>query len=445
LKTSPSPALPRELSLFDTTSIIVGIIIGSAIFKASPDIAKNTPNAIGFFAVWAAGGLLTLIGSLCYAELATTYDEPGGDFVYLTRAFGRQAGFLFAWAQLWVVRPGAMGAMGFVFQEYAQQLAPLPERWAVLYAAAPIVLLTAVNAAGVQAGKWTQNVLTSAKVLGLLSVAVAGLVATAAPQAAPASPAGEPNWGLAMVLILFAYGGWNDMAYVSAEVKNPERNLWRSLACGAGAVTAIYLLVNLAFYRVLGFEGIRQSQGIAAKVAGHAMGEFGATFVSLLVCISALGAIHGMIFTGSRIYYALGKDHRLFRPLAQWKGAPVASLAVQALVTLAVMLGFGLSTENGFSRMVNYTVVVFWSFLCLTIISTLVLRWREPDRPRPFRAPALPLLVLVMCAACAYMAYSTANYAQSQGTNEVAWSGACVAVGGILAIVDAILRRRERG
>ncbi len=174
----------RSLSLFDATSIIVGIIIGAGIYEATPLIAANTGDLLSLIAVWLIGGLLAVIGALCYAELATTYPEDGGDYVYLKCAFGRRLAFVFAWCELWIVRPGSIGAMAFVFARYANQLVPLgtaSEAFAP-YAAGAIILLTGINLVGVQEGKLTQNLLTAAKVIGLLSVFAVAFYGSALPR-----------------------------------------------------------------------------------------------------------------------------------------------------------------------------------------------------------------------------------------------------------------------
>ncbi|HQU46706.1 MAG TPA: amino acid permease, partial [Pirellulales bacterium] len=312
-----SPAAPRrQLTLFDTTSIIVGIIIGSSVYVTAPQIAASVPDTLSFLAVWLLGGLFALVGSLCYAELATALPADGGDYVYLSRAYGRPVGFLFAWCELWLVRPGAIGSLAFVFAEYADQLMPLGRHAPVIYAAGATAVITTINLFGVVTGKWTQNVLTLAKVLGLAAVVVIGFSA--------ASPVHEPhdlhtstpeaNWGLAMIFILYAYGGWNDMAFVSAEVRDPERNIVRALVVGATSVTGIYLLLNASFVYALGLDGVRNAPALAADVVRLGLGPWGAKAVSVLVAISALGAINGMTFTAARIYYAMGTCHRLFAP-----------------------------------------------------------------------------------------------------------------------------------
>ena len=250
--------------------------------------------------VWVLGGLLALVGAFCYAELATAYPRDGGDYLYLTRGLGRKTGFLFAWAQFWIVRPGNIGALAYVFADYANRLWPLGQGKPALvaYAAASVVVLTGINVLGVREGKWTQNLLTAVKVLGLAAVVVAGFcfAAPAAPTKVHALPA-ETNLYLAMIFVMFAYGGWAEMAFVAAEVRNPQKNILRALLLGTAAVTLIYVLINLAFLHALGLAGM-QEKGVAAKVMPIAMGPWGQRLISLLICISALGAINGTIFTG---------------------------------------------------------------------------------------------------------------------------------------------------
>ncbi|HEV3003791.1 MAG TPA: amino acid permease [Pirellulales bacterium] len=456
-------ALPqRRLTLFDTTSIIVGIIIGSAIYKTAPVIAGYVPTPTALLGVWLAGGLFAFVGSLCYAELATTFPLEGGDYAFLTRAYGRPLGFLFAWCELWVIRPGSIGAMAFVFADYAKEIVSLGNHSRVVYAAGAVVFLSLVSILGVTTGKWTQNVLTAAKVTGLLIVFAVGMS-----HVAPAPTSGhdaeavetgetvatnaaelttidgphefEPKWALAMIFILYAYGGWNDMAYVGAEVRNPERNILRALILGTAVVTLIYVLLNIAFLHALGIEGTRHAKVVAADVARLAW-PWGGTAVSALVAISALGAMNGMIFTGGRIYYAMGAEHRLFSLLGIWSrrlGTPACSLTVQGAITLAVVLYFGLSAgrlaEDAFDNMVNFALPLFWAFLLLVGISLLWLRDREPHTVRPFRVPFYPWIPMVFCGGCGCMVGASVVHAVEYGTPEALW---VLAAGVVVAVVN---------
>jgi len=333
---APSAAPQRHLTLFDSTCIIVGIIIGAGIYETTWLIASNVPTnwtllpsfsllgvwsfpgvvvpgAWSLVAVWIIGGILSLLGALCYTELANMYPKEGGDYVYLTRAYGRPIGFLFAWSQLWVVRPGSIGAMAYIFARYANRLVPLdsylagiapmePGQMAMLvYAAGSVLLLSAINILNVQTGKWTQNLLTVLKFLGLGAVCVVGFLVESPKSgvaAAPASGGGSIDIGLAMILVLFAYGGWNEMAYVGSEVRNPKKNILRALLLGTVAVMACYVVATLAFLHAFGFEGVRGAQAVAADVMQLHLGPPGEKFISLLIAVSALGSINGQIFTG---------------------------------------------------------------------------------------------------------------------------------------------------
>ena len=291
----------RSLTLFDSTALIVGIIIGVGVYQNAPLIARGAQGCWGLAGLWILGGVLSLCGALGYAELASAYPRQGGDYVYLSRAYGPWAGFLFGWMQLAVVRPGDIAVMAFAFATYARTLydpfaGAEPALTLRLYAAGSVALLTAVNVAGVAAGKWTQNGLMAVKIAGIVAIAA---VALGSPQGSAAAGAVEPfPWSVALILVLFAYGGWNEMAYVAAEVRDSDRNIVRALALGTVAVLALYLALNGAFVYGLGYAGLAASSAVAAEVVAAAFPGAAGRLVAALVCISALGAVNGLIFTG---------------------------------------------------------------------------------------------------------------------------------------------------
>jgi amino acid transporter len=406
----------RQLSMFDTACIIVGIIIGAGIFRAPPLVAASLPSTSLILTAWLAGGLLALLGALCYAELTTTYPEPGGDYVYLTRAYGSRVGFLFVWAEFWIIRPGSTGPMAFVFGEYFKQLLPLGTGYDTLvYAVLAIIGITGLNMLGVRAGKWTQNLLTVIKVLALVGVFLAAFAVNIPLPPSPTSNLAMPPIAaisFAMLMVMFCFGGWNDVAFVASEVRNPERNLLRSLLLGVGVVTVVYLLVNIAYLHVLGVEGLANSNTPATDMMNLSVGSRGQRLASALICVAALGAINGMIFTGARVYYALGRKLSKFGWLAHWNermDAPLRSIGLQSLVILGMVVGFGLM-ENDFERLVIFTAPCFWLFLLLVGISLFVLRRRDADRKRVFRVPAYPVIPLIFCLGSLFMFYSTASY-----------------------------------
>ena len=282
-------------------------------------------------ALWFVGGLLSFCGAVGYAELATTYPEQGGDYVYLTKAYGRWAGFLFGWLQTLVVRPGDIAVMAFVFATYAENL--VGHRWI----GKPGPRGGGGRCAhGCQRCRRTQrgahaNVLTVAKVVGVSLVIVVAVLGPGA-EAAPVeelSPEQPVPLAIALVLVLFSFGGWNETAFVAAEVREPRRNIVRAMVLGMAVVTVIYLAVNASFLHVLGFHGLASSEAVAAETVASVFPEAAGSMVSALICLCALGAVNGLVFAGARIAYAVGRDHRLFGALGRWSertGTPVRAL-----------------------------------------------------------------------------------------------------------------------
>jgi amino acid transporter len=403
-----SEARTPQLRLWDAVSLIIGIIIGAGIFRTPADIFQQVPGPWTGLAVWVLGGLLALVGAFCFAELASTYPRSGGEYVYLTRAFGPFVGYLFAWAQLTVIRPGGIAAVAYVFAEYAAKLFDLGSTGELCLAVAAILLLTMINIAGVTLSATTQNLFTGAKVLGLLALVVVGL-AWGRYEAPPETTVTLTWRGFTevMIMVLWTYSGWHEAAYVAAEVKDRRRNLPRALLIGTVTVTLIYLMVNAAYLLGLGFSGAR-SVTLAADLIGHAWPGQGERVMALLVIVSSLGAVNGMIFTTARIYAEFGGDHRLFIPLSRWSrrwGTPVRALVVQGIICLAMTVAawsWG-SGKNTFEEMLYLTAAVFWGFFLLTGIALFRLRRLDRDIPRPFRVPSYPLLPLLFCTWCGGM------------------------------------------
>lgn len=421
-------AAPKpSLTLPDAVALIVGVVIGAGIFQTPALVADQADSDIAVLLFWLVGGVVSLVGALCYAELATVYPNVGGAYYYLKRAFGREVAFLFAWARMTVIQTGSIALLAFVFGDYVSQIWRLGTFSSSVYAAVAIALLTALNIIGLQQGKWTQNLLSAAKVLGLLMVVIIGL--TAIPNSpAPVESASSGTWGLAMVFVLLSYGGWNEAAYISAEIQDGRRNIVRSLIWSIGIITAIYLLINLAYLRGLGLANMAQSEAVAADLMRSIWGAPGALFISVLIAIATLGATNATIFTGARTNYALAQDFSLFGFMRRWQqgsSSPTHALLLQAAIALALVF-LGTLTRKGFQTMVDYTAPVFWFFFLLSGISLLVLRIREPNIVRPFRVPFYPLTPLLFCAVCAYLLYSSLVY-----TGVGAIAGVLVVAAGI--------------
>ncbi|MDP9129915.1 MAG: amino acid permease [Candidatus Binatota bacterium] len=408
--TATTTAAPRPvLSVFDAVMIITGIVIGGGIFAFPPLVAGMTGSVEWMFGAWILGALLALIGALCYAELATTFPNAGGDYYFLTRAYGRNVSFFFAWARVTVISTGAIALLAFVFGDYMSRVLSLGEHSSVIYAILIVIVLTAVNIAGLRASARAQNVMSVLEVLGLLFVVVAGFVAPAATSTAPVAPtSGVPAlFGTALLFVLFTYGGWNDAAYISAEVKGGRRAIVKVLVVSLLVITAVYLLFVAALVVGLGFDGLKASKQVAADVAQRAFGSFGEKLIGAIVALAALTSINATMLVTARTNYSLGKDWRIFAFMSHWnaeRDAPIVALVTTSVITLLIVL-IAAANQGGVKFMVDFTAPVFWLFFLLTGIGLFVLRFRYPQVARPFKVPLYPILPIVFVGTCAFLLY----------------------------------------
>jgi APA family basic amino acid/polyamine antiporter len=438
-------ARPRPaLKLVDAIALIVGIVVGAGIFRTPALVAANAGSPAVFLLIWVLGGLVSLVGALCYAELTTTFPNTGGDYHFLGRAFGRRLAFLFAWARLSVIQTGSIALLAFIIGDYLTQIYSLGPYSPVLYAALVVVSLTGINILGLRFGTGTQKLLTAIEISGMLLIAVAGFFFAPGAGAAAAVPlaAGQgQSLGLAMVFVLLTFGGWNEAAYISAELRSGPRAMAKALLGGILIISALYLLVNLAYLRGLGLAGMAGAEAVAGDLMRVSFGEGGVVLIGILVSVSALTSVNATIFTGARTNYALGRDFEVFRSLGKWNaraGAPVNALLVQGLISLA-LLALGLITRKGFETIVEYTAPVFWLFFLLTGIALFVLRRKEPSLPRPFRVPFYPFTPLLFCLTSAYLLYSSLVY-----TGLGALVGMAVLLTGVLVLFALPLIENQR-
>jgi APA family basic amino acid/polyamine antiporter len=403
-------AKPKPLlSLWDGIVLICGMVIGAGIFKAPSIVAGNVGSNWEFIAAWALGGAVSLCGALVYAELAARYPDTGGEYAFLSRGLGRGVAFVFAWSRMTVIQTGAIAAVAFVFGDYASEMLRLGEKSSAIYAGIGVVALTVLNVVGTRESKTLQTVMQVALFAGLAFIALAGFLSGAPAKPAPAAQSG--SFGLAMIFVLLTYGGWNEAAYLSGEVRDPRRNMIRILVGGILALTLIYLLVNLGYLAALGLGGMKESKAVAADVVRLVAGDKGAILLALIVCLAALTTINAAIFTGARTTYSLGRDFAALRLLGNWResgSTPANALILQGAFALILVIASSI-TPDGFTAMVAYTSPVFWTFFLLTAITLFVFRARSAEAP-PFRVPLYPVIPAAFCAACIYMLYSSINY-----------------------------------
>lgn len=414
---APKPAL----STFNAVMIMLGIVIGGGIFAFPPLVADLTGSAGWMFTAWLLGAALTLIGALCYAELAAAFPHAGGDYHFLTLAYGKNLSFFFGWSRMMVIITGSIALLCFVFGEYMSRVYTLGPSSSAIYAALTVIALTAVNINGLRESARAQGLLTLLLLAGMLCVLYAGILAPSA--AAPSFERATPlNLGSALLFVLFAFGGWNEAAYVSAEVKGDARSILRVLIIAIAVITAIYLAFIWALLNNLGFAGLAASEAVAADVAKHAFGPAGEKIVGALVALAALTSVNATMIVGARANYSVAGDWPIVGFMNRWdgkRGAPVAAYLVQAAIALLLVL-LAAVEQDGVRTMVEFTAPIFWFFFLLTGVALFVLRRKYPDRLRPFRVPLYPVLPLIFIGTCAYLLYRSLAYAQSQNALQVA-------------------------
>jgi amino acid transporter len=425
---SPRPTLGIRHGL----GLCVGIVIGAGIFRAPAMVAGAATNEAMFLGTWVLGGLLSILGALCYAELASAHPDAGGDFHFLKLAFGRNLAFLYGWARLAVIQTGSLALLAYVFGDYLAALWPVGPYASSVYAALLVIGLTGLNWLGIRQGAGAQFWMTCAEALGLVAVIIAGLFV--APEAAPMLRAErEGSLGLVLVFVLLTYGGWSEVAYLSAELKDARRRIAPVMVAGLGLVTLLYVLVNWAYLRALGLDGVAGSQAVAADVMERAFGPAGVTSISLMIAVAALTSANATVITGARTSYALGRAFPRLRWLGRWsvtRGTPGNAMLLQGAITVLLVAGAAFG-RNGFGAVVEYTAPVFWFFLLLVGVAVFILRRRVPPPPGCFRVPLYPLVPALFCATSAYLLYSSIAY-----TGASALVGLVVlALGGLLLLL----------
>jgi basic amino acid/polyamine antiporter, APA family len=408
---TPGVAPRQLLTVADGVFLTVGMILGALIFKAPSTVAAATGTPALFFLAWILGGVASLCGALVYAELASRRPHTGGEYTFLRDGWGRGIAFGFGWARMTVIQPAAIAAVGFVFGDYASEILPLGDKSAAVWCALAVVILTLLNFAGTLQAKGVQKAMEITLISVLVLFSVAAIAIGGTPK--PAAGAGGGSFGLAMIFVLLAYGGWNEAAYLAGEVRDGRRNMTRILVGGVIAVTALYLLVNAAYLAVLGLGGVRESKAVAADVMRAIAGDRGAVLIALIVCVSVITTMNAAIFTGARTTYALGRDFPVFARLGTWResgSTPANALILQGLITL-VLVAAGTVTPDGFSAMVAYGAPVFWVFFLLTGLT--LFRFRRSEGAAPFRVPLYPIVPLAFCLLCLYMLYSSIDYVRN--------------------------------
>jgi basic amino acid/polyamine antiporter, APA family len=389
----------RQIGLYAATTITIGNIIGSGIFRSPHSVAQEITSLNAVLMAWIVGGLLSVCGSLTLTELAVARPKTGGLYVFIRDGFGKATGFVFGWGSLWVVKPTVIASITSVFALYFCELLQLPKSAEVGVGVGAILLLTFINWRGVRAGAGTQSLFTTLKVIGIAGLCVAAFIlrspfaASVLPNAAAASTHSPlTGFAIAMIPILFAYDGWTDSTYVAGEIVNPKRTLPIAIVWGTWFVIAVYVATNIAYFHVIGPAGVAAYEAVGSETMRRLLGEWGGSALAVLVAVSTFGTTNGAILTGPRVTQAMAADGLLWRPLALLdpkRGTPARALWLQAVLS-CIWLGLA----GNFEDVSGWFVTTSWLFYGLTTAAVFVQRKRQAagkaEAPA-YRTPLYPL------------------------------------------------------
>ena len=427
----------RSLKTFDICSLIIGTILGAGVFRVPSMVAGQLNNEYFIIAAWVLGGLISIIGALCYAELATSYPSVGGEYYFLQKAYGSKIAFLYGWARSIVIVTGSLGILGITLGDYMTKIVDLGSNSSTIWAMLVIVGLSILNAIGIKEGKTTQNILTIIEVLGVIAIIVTGFMVGDHSSQAVEESTKIPSLGagsLAIIFVLLTYGGWNEAAYVSAEAVDQRRGIFKALILGIGTVTILYVLVNLALLHAFGAQKMGQSNAIASDLFDLAYGRNSAIIFSAIVVFSCLNSINATIIFGSRSSFALGQDWKLFSWIGHWdaSGSPRRAIFLQCLIALILVFGASFARES-FESVVEFTAPVFWLFILLIGIALFILRRKNPDQQISCPVPFYPILPIIFILTVAWLLWSSLVYSGWGALVGVA----CLAVGAVILLFES--------
>ena len=394
-----APTLARRLGAFDATMLVMGGIIGSGIFINPSVVAQYVHTKALILGVWAAGGVIALMGAFVYAELAALRPDVGGQYAYLRDAWHPSVAFLYGWSLLLVIQSGGMAAVAVTFARYTVELTGIgmPD-W--LLATLTLAILTLINCLGVRSGTNTQTALMLLKLAAIAMLIVVGrmLLPAATPQAIASTASTSLPFALAaaMTPVMFAYGGWQTASFMSGELLRPRRDLAIGLLAGVAGVITIYLTVNYVCLHALGPDGLGATSTPASTVMRLALGDRGAKLIAAGIAISTLGFLSQGMLTAPRVYYAMAEDRVFFQSVAKVHPrtrVPILAIALQGAAAIVIAL------SGTYEQILSYVVAVDFIFFGLTGLALFVFRRRIAESPS-FRTPGHPVTTAIFTLTC---------------------------------------------
>ncbi|MBD3379755.1 MAG: amino acid permease [Candidatus Omnitrophica bacterium] len=420
--------MKKSLGRWDSVAIVIAIVIGVGIFRTPSTVAELLASPALIIAAWTAGGVISALGALCYAELSSSMPRSGGTYVYLRKAYGALPAFLFGWSELLVIRTGSIAALAFIFGEYLSSFLGAGTGPVKIYAALCVVLLALVNMAGMKYGKGVQNIFVAAKIASLGAMLVLGF-SSGAGDLAHFSGEGVPDrslpaaFALALIPVLWTFGGWHENVYMAGETRKAPETLPFALMTGILSITVLYVAVNALYIYLFPAGEIARSGLIASRVFNIVSGRYGQKILEAVIVVSSAAAVNAMLMTGSRIMYAAGRDNSLFAFMNRMNfrtGVPLRALGVTSAWSLLLIFW------GNFNRLLYFTGFVFWAFFAASAAGVIVLRKKYPQMERPYRVWGYPLTPLVFSAVSAILAAVTFV---SRGTASL--TGTVILVSGI--------------
>jgi len=410
--------LTRRLGLWSAVAVLVGSTIGSGIFRTPASVAQRIDDVPLFLLAWVLGAIVVLCGALTYSELAAAFPRSGGVYVFVRESFGPLPAFLFAWAELWIIRPGAFGAIGITASAYTLRtigfdpagvlavVGPIEIRAEQLLGAGFILVVGTVNYFGIHRGAILQNLSTVFKVGALALLVLVGFAlgtpsgSTEGGIFAQRASVGLSPFLLAMVAILWAYDGWADLAFVGGEVRDPQKTLPRALLIGTSIVVVLYLSANLVYLYLIPIQQMKGAELVAADVARLSIGSAGVVIVSAAIAVSTFGTLNGSMMTAPRIFFAAAADGLL--PGAIARVDPRTHAPTGAIVLMTVM-GMIFILVRTFTALADQFIIGIWPFYALAVAGVFVLRRTRPGLERPYMTWGYPVVPLVFLAGALFL------------------------------------------